>query len=174
MFSGLCIVTICLVILARVVGRWFGIEVPSSDDFAGFLLIAASFLGLAYTFREGGHIRVSLFTSRMPVEWRHRMDILVLVLASLLTLYLTYYLSFMAYESYLFEEVSAGYIPVPLWIVQSPMGFGMLALAIAIIDQTVACIWFGEAIPDSEELALMDQQPIDTKAYSSNLESQND
>ncbi|MEI8632394.1 TRAP transporter small permease subunit [Vibrio sp. PP-XX7] len=47
------------------VGRWFGVIIPSSDDFAGFLLAASSFLGLAYTFRAGGHIRVSLFTAHL-------------------------------------------------------------------------------------------------------------
>ncbi|TXR53826.1 TRAP transporter small permease [Reinekea thalattae] len=163
--SGLCIVAICLVILARVVGRWFGVEVPSSDDFAGFLLVAGSFFGLAYTFRQGGHIRVSLVISKLSTRWQKRADIFVLVLASLLTLYLSWYLFFITYESYLFEEVSSGYVPVPLWLVQFPMGFGMLSLAIAIIDQTVGCLFFDQTIASSEEQELVEQSVINMQPH---------
>jgi len=60
MLAGLFIVLITLMILAQIIGRWFGVLIPSTEDFAGFFLAAATFLALAYTFRMGGHIRVTI------------------------------------------------------------------------------------------------------------------
>lgn len=159
--SGLCIIAICAIILARVVGRWFSIEVPSSDDFAGFLLAAASFLGLAYTFRRGEHIRVSLFISKLPESINRWIERFILVLGSLLIIYLTWQLILLVLESYEYNDLSSGYIPVPLWIVQLPLALGMIFFSIAIVDQTLCHLFFGEMLPKSEEESLADSQPID-------------
>ncbi|WP_435234298.1 TRAP transporter small permease [Psychromonas sp. PT13] len=159
--SGLCIIAICVIILTRVIGRWFSIEVPSSDDFAGFLLAAASFLGLAYTFRRGEHIRVSLFISKLPKSINCWIERFILILGSLLIIYLTWQLSLLVLESYEFNDLSSGYIPVPLWIVQFPLVLGMVIFSIAIIDQTLCHLFFGELLPKSEEESLSDSQPID-------------
>lgn len=158
--SGICIVLICLVILARVVGRWLGIVVPSSDEFAGFLLASASFFALAYTFRHGGHIRVSLFISRLSERQAIAVERVVLSLASVLVAYLAYQLGFMVWESWDFEEVTSGYVPVPLWIVQLPMAIGMVIFAVSVIDQTVSHFLFGARIPKSEEESLAESQRI--------------
>ena len=155
--SGICMISICVIILVRVIGRLLGIEIPSSDDFAGFLLAASSFFGLAYTFRHGGHIRVNLFTSRLSISMHRYADSMVLILGSLLITYLFWHLTYMVYESYLFEELSSGYIAVPLWLVQLPLAIGMLILTIAFIDQTIATVFYGAAMAKSEEETLVEE-----------------
>jgi TRAP-type C4-dicarboxylate transport system permease small subunit len=35
-----------------------------SDEFSAYMLVALSFLGLAYTWREGGHVRIEVLVSR--------------------------------------------------------------------------------------------------------------
>ena len=158
--SGVCMIAICVIILARVIGRWLGIEVPSSDDFAGFLLAASSFLGLAYTFRYGGHIRVNLFTSRLSISMHRYVDSAVLILGSLLITYLTWHLVYMVYESYIFEDVSSGYVAVELWMVQLPLAIGMFIFTIACIDQTIATVICGAEMPKSEEELLVETVSI--------------
>jgi TRAP-type C4-dicarboxylate transport system permease small subunit len=37
-----------------------------SDEFGAYMLVALSFLGLAYTWREKGHVRVEVLVSRLP------------------------------------------------------------------------------------------------------------
>ncbi|WP_160061719.1 TRAP transporter small permease [Psychromonas sp. L1A2] len=171
--SGLCIVAICVVILARVIGRWFSIEIPSSDDFAGFLLAAASFLGLAYTFRSGDHIRVNLFISRLPASLNRWIERFILIIGSILIIYLTWQLALLALESHEYNDLSSGYIPVPLWIVQLPLGIGMVTFSIAILDQIFCHLFFGQMLPKSEEEALADSQQIDiTTPDSLNTERQ--
>jgi TRAP-type C4-dicarboxylate transport system permease small subunit len=35
-----------------------------SDEFSAYMLVALSFLGLAYTWRQGGHVRIEVLVSR--------------------------------------------------------------------------------------------------------------
>lgn len=173
--SGLCIVLICVLILARVVGRWMGIVIPSSDDFAGFLLAASCFFGLAYTFKHGGHIRVSLFISRLTTKKAMFFDRLVLSFATLLTAYLAYELCYMVWETWDFDEVSSGYIAIPLWIVQLPLAVGMLMLAVAVLDATFCSFVYGEpiALSDEEKLTLESEKNpiIDTSEQTKGIKS---
>ncbi len=52
--------------IAQVFGRFFGVLIPSADDFARLCMAASSFLALAYTMRQGVHIRVNLLIDRLP------------------------------------------------------------------------------------------------------------
>lgn len=158
--AGACIVLICLIILVRVTGRWFGIVIPSSDDFSGYLLAASSFLALAYSFRSGSHIRVSLFLQKLNPTVNIYVERLVLIFASVLVSFLCYHLEFMVWESWEFEEVTHGYIPLPLWAVQFPMAFGAVIFAISVIDTTVRHFLGLETIPKSEEEELAEAAPI--------------
>ncbi len=36
-----------------------------SDEFSAYMLVALSFLGLAYTWRQGGHVRIEILVSRL-------------------------------------------------------------------------------------------------------------
>ncbi len=159
--SGVCIVIICITILVRVTGRWFGVVIPSSGDIAGYLLAASSFLALAYSFRSGSHIRVSLFLQKLNPNALIFVERTILLFASVLVSYLSYQLSFMVWESWEFEEVTHGYIPMPLWIVQLPVSIGSIIFAISVIDTTVRHFLGFEMIPKSEEEELAEAEPID-------------
>jgi TRAP-type C4-dicarboxylate transport system permease small subunit len=39
-----------------------------ADEFSAYMLVALSYMGLAYTWRRGGHIRITLLVSRLPVK----------------------------------------------------------------------------------------------------------
>ncbi len=135
--AGLCLVLMALLILAQIVGRWFGVVIPSTEDFSGFLLAAASFLALAYTLRSGGHIRVNLLISHLHGGPRRLIEGTVLLLGLLLVGYAAWSALLLVIESYQFDELSQGYIPVPLWIPQTPMAAGLLILEIALLDEWV-------------------------------------
>ncbi|MFD2177904.1 TRAP transporter small permease [Veronia pacifica] len=132
--SGFFIVLIMLIILAQIIGRMFGFIVPSAGDFSGYALAASTFFGLAYTFREGGHIRVNLAIQRLPRAIQQPLESIVLTLALILLCFCSYYCAYMVWESYDFEEVTHGYIPIPLWIPQVPLALGMGAFTLAVLD----------------------------------------
>ncbi|MBD5770802.1 TRAP transporter small permease [Marinomonas colpomeniae] len=154
LLSGLCIVIITLLLLAQIIGRLFGFIVPSAEDFAGYALAASTFLGLAYTFREGGHIRVTLLIQRFSPVPRKIQEGSILILSFCLMSYLSYACSFMVYESYIYEEVSYGYVPVPLWIPQVPVALGVIALTFAIIDALVMLLKGKQPTYSEQEDAL--------------------
>lgn len=37
-----------------------------ADEFSAYMLVALSFLGFAYTWRQGGHVRIEVLVSRFP------------------------------------------------------------------------------------------------------------
>ncbi|MBJ7536113.1 TRAP transporter small permease [Marinomonas transparens] len=140
LLSGLCIVIITLLLLAQIIGRFIGFIVPSAEDFAGYALAASTFLGLAYTFREGGHIRVTLLIQRLSPLPRQIQEGVILALSFALLCFLSYSCIYMVYESYIYNEVSYGYIPVPLWIPQVPVAVGMIALNLAVLDALIMAL----------------------------------
>jgi len=132
--SGTSLVIMTLLILAQIVARFLGQVIPSSEDFAGWLLSATIFFGLAYTFQEGGHIRVTMLLSRLSEKKRRYQEFFNLLIGLLISGYLAFYTLFTVYDSYDFEEVTDTYLVVPLWMVQSPMALGSLFLFIAMLD----------------------------------------
>jgi len=108
--------------------------IPSSEDFAGWLLSATIFFGLAYTFQQGGHIRVTMLLTRLSQAKRRYLEFFNLVCGLAISGYLAYYTLFTVYESYDFEDVTDTYLALPLWMVQTPMAVGSLFLFVAMLD----------------------------------------
>jgi TRAP-type C4-dicarboxylate transport system permease small subunit len=135
--SGSCLVLMTLLILGQIVARSMGTVIPSSEDFAGWLLSATVFFGLAYTFNSGGHIRVTMLLSRLSAKKRRWQEMFNALVGLFISGYLAFYTLFTVYDSYDFEEVTDTYLVVPLWMVQSPMALGSLFLFIAIVDNTL-------------------------------------
>ncbi len=142
--AGSSLVIMTLLMLTQIVGRWFDIIVPSTEDFSGFLLAAASFLALPYALRSGSHIRVSLFLSFFPAQFRKAVELCVLVLVFGLVSYIAWSVTLMVIETWEFEELTQGYVAIPLWIPQLPLPVGLMLFALALFDELVSLIMTGE------------------------------
>ena len=123
-----------LLISAQIAARFVGAVIPSSEDFAGWLLSATIFFGLAYTFHEGGHIRVTMLLVRLGEAKRRYLEFFNLLTGLFISGYLAFYTFHTVYESYDFGDVTDTYLVVPLWMVQMPMAIGSLFLFIAMAD----------------------------------------
>jgi TRAP-type C4-dicarboxylate transport system permease small subunit len=142
--AGVSLVLMTLLILAQIVGRWFDVLVPSTEDFSGFLLAAASFLALPYALRYGSLIRVSLFISNLSQRWRKPVEILVLLIAIGFAAYAAWSVGLMVLESYDFEELTQGYIAVPLWMPQLPIMLGLALFTLSLVDELVSLMRTGK------------------------------
>lgn len=111
-----------------------GLIIPSYSEFAGFFLAASSFLALAYTLRAGGHIRVSLVIHNLPPRPRRVIELWCTVVAASMTGYFAWYATRLVLDSLRFNDLSPGIVPVPLWIPQTPVAFGLAVLTIALVD----------------------------------------
>ncbi len=173
--SASFIAAICILVFAQVLlnivdrlsslftGSAIGLSIPSYADFTGFFLASASFLALAYTLREGGHIRVTLFIQHVPTLLRRFIEFWCVGLATAVTLYFTWYTVLLVMEAYEYNDLSSGMIPVPLWIPQSGMLMGLIVLSIALVDEFVGM--FSGADPsyhNKGENLLEDHEPIPT------------
>ncbi len=138
--SGVCLVTMTLLISAQIAARFMGAVIPSSEDFAGWLLSATIFFGLAYTFHEGAHIRVTMLLVRLGEAKRRYLEFINLVAGLFISGYLAFYTSHTVYESYDFGDVTDTYLVVPLWMVQMPMAIGSVFLFIAMVDSFIVML----------------------------------
>ena len=167
--AALCLVAICVIVMAQVGGRIIdgiatmitgeriGLLVPSAAEFSGFFLAAASFLALAYTFRNDGHIRVSLVITRFTGPVRHGIELWCLAFAVCLTGFFSWNTILLVLDSLEYEEVSYGMIPVPLWIPQSFMALGLIVLTIALVDDLVRVVRGEKASYENVEQGLLSE-----------------
>ncbi|MBC9071227.1 TRAP transporter small permease [Thauera sp. CAU 1555] len=126
-----------VMVSAGIVSRPLGIYLPGTDDYAGYAMAACGFLALAYTFKHGEHIRVSLVIERAGPRLRRALECFSLASATAVVAMLAWYSVRLAWQSHEFEEISQGVDATPLWIPQLSMAFGALVLLIAVVDDLV-------------------------------------
>lgn len=128
---------IAILTIAQIVGRLIGKPVPSADDFAGFAMAGAVFLGMTYTLRSGGHIRVLTLLARLSPGRRRALEILGAAASALIVGTLAWYAGDMLLDTRRFGEYTLGQVPVPKWIPMLFMFSGLLIFLIAILDELV-------------------------------------
>lgn len=131
--AALCLVAICGLVLAQILGRFTGFVVLSANEMAGYLVLASTFLALAPTLRHGTHIRVRLVLERLPEPLQRTCEIVALLLAIGLAGYSTWWVVDLVRDSIAFGEVSPGRLSIPLAIPQSAMALGLGVCFIALI-----------------------------------------
>ena len=96
-------------------------------------MAASTFFALAYTFGEGGHIRITLFIENLNKKFKKIFEICCLLVASIFSGYLAFYFIKMLIISYKFEERSEGADEILIWIPQSPLALGYIILFVCIL-----------------------------------------
>lgn len=140
---GICLVVsaqVMLNILARIGGPGWSYTIPSYADFAGFMLATASFMAMAYTLREGNHIRVNLLVQNLPDKPRWLLELFALSLGSIMAGYATYYTYSLLRESLHYGDMSTGIVAIPIWIPQLSMVGGMGLLMVAFVDTLIEAL----------------------------------
>ncbi|MGO1431659.1 MAG: TRAP transporter small permease [Halomonas sp.] len=143
--AAACMVVICALIAIQVTFRLvdallvlvglgrLGLSITGVSEIASYLLVGATFLGLAYTFVHHAHIRVTLLIARLPSAIRVWFEVFCLIIALAISLMLSYGLIELARESLAYNDVSSGFLSIPLWIPQLVLAtsVGLLCLALA-------------------------------------------
>lgn len=139
MVAAVCLVAILLVIVAQMVTRWMNVSVPGLSEYAGYLMASASFLAFAHALNHGSHIRVSLFLTALG-ERRFWGELWCMAIGAAAASYMAWYAVRLVYWSRKLHDVSQGQDATPMWIVQTPMAFGAVLLAICFIDNLVTLL----------------------------------
>jgi len=140
--AAACLVGILLVIVLQMVTRWSDLSVPGLNEFAGYLMATASFLAFAHTLNRGVHIRVNLFLTWLGPR-RFWAEVWCMAIGAAATAYLAWYSVRLVYWSRKLGDVSQGQDATPLWIVQTPMAFGAVLLAVCFLDNLMSLLLHG-------------------------------
>ena len=135
--AAIAMVVTLVMVTAGIVTRPLGIYLRGTDDYAGYAMAAAGFLALAYTFKHGEHIRVSLVLERLPPRTRAVCEWFTLAVATIVVGALAWYSVRMVLQSHEFGDVSQGVDASPLWIPQLSMAVGAVVFLIALVDDLV-------------------------------------
>ena len=143
-FSGylaaLFLILIAVFILIGISSRIFGFYIRGLAEYSGYSMAAASFFALAYTFVEGGHIRITLFVEKISVSKKKFVEIWCLLVASFFSGYLAFYFIKMLIISYIFQERSEGADEILIWIPQTSVAIGSSIFFISCFHQFILSI----------------------------------
>ncbi|MEI2414645.1 TRAP transporter small permease subunit [Orrella sp. JC864] len=131
--AALFLAAIPIAILSQVLGRMMGRTVDTTE-LSGFFMAASTFLGLAYTFRAGGHIRIGLLVSRVAGARRRALELWCCLAGAALAGFVAGHAVRFALESHAFHDISPGLLAIPFWIPQSGMAAGLVILTVALLD----------------------------------------
>jgi TRAP-type C4-dicarboxylate transport system permease small subunit len=149
--GALAMIGVLLAVLASIVSRQLGINVPGTDAYAGYSMAAAGFLALAHTLKHNEHIRVTLILGRLKGKARHALEMWALTAAVFLAGLFAFYSVRLAWQSRVINDVSTGNDATPLWIPQIGMAVGTVVLLIAFMDEWWLELKGRRVVVESEE-----------------------
>ena len=76
------LILVAIFILTGIASRIFGFYIRGLAEYSGYSMAASSFLALAYTFGEKGHIRITLFLEKANKAIRRFLELWCLFIAT--------------------------------------------------------------------------------------------
>ncbi|MQB01501.1 MAG: TRAP transporter small permease subunit [Actinobacteria bacterium] len=137
LLSGASIVLIMLLIMVATVGRLVGFTLSGANEVSRYLLVVSIYLGLAYTLREDGFVRVRALEDRLGSATGRILQIFVTLLSLVYSGILSWFLWGLALESLEFGAQSIGVLGVPLYIPQMVMVVGVVLLSLELVVEVV-------------------------------------
>lgn len=110
--------------------KLFNQPVQGALEITEAALVLIIFLSMAYTQRRRGHIRVTLLTRHLPLNVRHVLFVLILLVGSALTAWYAFAAYTYAVRSFNINEMEWGVITFVVWPIKSSiaLGWGLFSL----------------------------------------------
>lgn len=137
--AGVSVVGILASVLFQVIARFIDITFDATE-ISGFMLAAAIFLGLGFTFHSGAHIRMTSLIHSATGARKRWIELYCTAVCAVSATYFAWHTVDMVIDSYNFGDKSPGLMAVPFWIPQMPMAIGIVVLAIAFVDEFIAVL----------------------------------
>lgn len=127
-----------VLLLIEVLTRYL-LQSPLSlaEELGGYMLVAITFMGLAYTWKEKGHVRVELLISRFPEKARQRIRFITLIAATIFTIPLIKACYDLLLDSILFSSRSGGWLRTPLVYPQTILIIGSVLLFLQLLAEII-------------------------------------
>ena len=131
------LILVAAFILIGISSRIFGFYIRGLAEYSGYCMAASSFFALAYTFVEGGHIRITLFLEKISGNKKKYLENWFLVIATFFSGYLAFYFIKMLIISYKFQERSEGADEILIWIPQTSVAIGSSIFFVCIFHKLI-------------------------------------
>jgi len=130
-----------VMLLIEVLTRYI-LRAPLSiaEEMGGYLLVCITFMGLAYTWKEHGHVRVTLLVSRLPERGARLLRFITLILATAFTLPLIKACWDLLADSILFQSRSGSWLRIPLVYPQTVLLIGAVLLFWQLLVEVVKAV----------------------------------
>ena len=133
--AALCVLAILVLMIAASVGRVFEWRVSWVNDIVAWLCAAAAFLGMAYSFRNGDFVRVTLVLESVSAPVRRWLELISLSVATVAIGYLGYWAARFTWESYEFNDIAGNMVAIHN-VVAASATVGLLGREGAILRKT--------------------------------------
>ena len=131
------IVLIAVLMIAQSVLRELNVRTGAINDVVACFCAAAAFFTMAHAFKHGDFVRVTLMLESVSTRTRRALEITALAIGSLAVAYLAWWACKFTYESWEFNDIAQGLLPLPLWIPQLSFALGSVLLWVAMVDELI-------------------------------------
>ena len=138
--AAVFLILVATFILTGIASRIFGFYIRGLAEYSGYSMAASSFLALAYTFGEKGHIRITLFLEKSKEKIRRLLELWCLFVASFFSGFLSYYFIKMLIVSIQFGERSEGADEIYIWIPQLSVAIGSTIFFVCVLHNFILLI----------------------------------
>jgi TRAP-type C4-dicarboxylate transport system permease small subunit len=146
--GGIVIFLLVFLATTNVLGRWmFSLPINGYVDWVEQAMAFLAFLGIAYTMRQGGHIRMDMLVGHLRGRMLWAVEMISSLLMLLVTLVLIYGSSLHFWRSYNIGDSSLD-INLPTWPAKLVVPFALTVLALRLLMQ----IWgYARAFKEGSE-----------------------
>ena len=135
--ASVAVVAILVIVCVETVLRQFQSSLLVTDEVAGYLNAAAIFLGLAWTLREGGFIRVELLYDLAVGRLKQALRWLIVLTATAFTAITLWVCVLQVIYAFDRDTRAVSIIDTPEWIPQSVMVLGLAILLLQLLSWIV-------------------------------------
>lgn len=128
----LIVAFVCFEVVSRTV---FNEPTVWVNEYATYLLIGISFVGLAYAQKEKAHIQVELILGYMPKNARKTFDIVAHWIGLFFVCFTTWQMISFNYQEYINDTRNWGLLATPQWVPELLVSVGLILFAAAMLAE---------------------------------------
>jgi TRAP-type C4-dicarboxylate transport system permease small subunit len=129
--SGAVFLLVSFYITLDVIGRKFlGVSTAVSDEFGGYALAVGGMWALAYTLRQGAHVRIDVLLPHLPDRLRALLNYAALAMMTLFAAVVTLYVWRLSLDSLAIDARAMSFLRTPLVVPQGLMAVGFSVLTL--------------------------------------------
>lgn len=133
--GGFIIFAMTMLITIDVLGRYlFSKPTMVATEISGYMLVGITFLGLAFTQRQGRNVEIIMLTQKLSKKLQKQIRTVNLVVSVAVALWLTWATTTPVIENYTFHRISITELRTPMWIpwLMVPAGAFMLTIELVV------------------------------------------